>query len=165
MTDHFELLKSKIVSKDEIKSLLAYYKFKDKKIVFTNGCFDLVHKGHVEYLSKAASLADVMIIGLNSDDSVTRLKGENRPLQPESARSMLLASMQFITHIIVFDEDTPLELIQFIQPDFLVKGSDYSIDQIVGADVVLANGGDVKTIDLVEGYSTSSIVDKIQKDC
>jgi D-glycero-beta-D-manno-heptose 1-phosphate adenylyltransferase len=161
--DKFELIKSKIVSKETLEPLLNVMKFKSKTVVFSNGCFDILHRGHVEYLSKSASLGNVMIIGLNSDASVRRLKGPNRPVQDEQSRAMILASLQFVNYVVLFDEDTPYKLIDFIKPDILVKGSDYKEDEIVGADIVKKNGGKVITIDLVEGYSTTSIIERSKK--
>lgn len=160
--DHFALLQSKIVyDHQELANNLAYWKFKDLKVVFTNGCFDILHRGHVEYLSKAASLADIMVVGLNTDSSVSRLKGSKRPVQDETSRALILASLSFVTKVVLFDDDTPYELIKFIQPDILVKGSDYKAEDIVGYDVVKAKNGEVVTIDLVDGYSTTAIVRKL----
>lgn len=133
------------------------------KIVFTNGCFDLIHRGHIDYLSKAADLGDVLIIGLNSDKSVSRLKGNNRPIIDEYSRALLLASFSFVTAVVIFEEDTPYELIRAIQPDILVKGADYNIEDIVGYDVVTAKGGSVKTIEYLPGFSTSAIEKKIKQ--
>lgn len=159
--DKFELIKSKIQTKDEINPLLSYWQFKDKKVVFTNGCFDILHRGHVEYLAKAASLGDIMILGLNTDASIRRLKGEGRPIQDESSRALIIAALQFIDHVIMFDEDTPYELIKFIRPDILVKGSDYKVEDIVGYDIVKAKGGKIHTIDFVEGHSTTNIINTL----
>jgi D-glycero-beta-D-manno-heptose 1-phosphate adenylyltransferase len=161
--DKFEHLKSKILTKEELRPLLNVLKFKGKKIVFSNGCFDILHRGHVEYLSKAASLGDCMVIGLNTDASVERLKGENRPVQDQISRSQVMASLHFVNYVVFFDEDTPFELISYLKPDILVKGSDYKEDDIVGADVVKANGGKVVTVDLVDGYSTTSIIERSKK--
>jgi D-glycero-beta-D-manno-heptose 1-phosphate adenylyltransferase len=161
--DKFEHLKSKILTKEELRPLLNVLKFKGKKIVFSNGCFDILHRGHVEYLSKAASLGDCMVIGLNTDASVKRLKGENRPVQDQISRSQVMASLHFVNYVVFFDEDTPFELISYLKPDILVKGSDYKEDDIVGADVVKANGGKVVTVDLVDGYSTTSIIERSKK--
>ncbi|MBN1252503.1 MAG: D-glycero-beta-D-manno-heptose 1-phosphate adenylyltransferase [Bacteroidales bacterium] len=162
--DKFELLSKKIaLNKVELQRLVNIYKFQSKKIVFSNGCFDIIHRGHIEYLAKAASLGDILIIGINTDSSVRKLKGENRPVQDETARALVMASLSFVDKIILFDEETPYELINYIKPDILVKGSDYSVENIVGADIVLKNGGKVETIDLVEGYSTSSIIEKACK--
>ena len=159
-----EFLKKKIIKTLDIEfdRKLAYWRFKEDKIVFTNGCFDILHKGHIEYLAKAANLGDVLIIGLNSDESVKRLKGENRPVLDEESRAMALAAIGFVDNVVIFDEDTPYELIKKIQPDVLVKGADYNEDDIVGADIVKAKGGEIKTIEFVDGYSTSKIIDKIK---
>lgn len=156
-----EEIKNKIVSRDGAAAMVNSWKSQGLKVVFSNGCFDIVHAGHVDYLSKARNLGDKLIIGLNSDDSVRRLKGKGRPVQDENARAALLAAFSFVDAVVVFDEDTPFELISTLIPDILVKGSDYSVENIVGADVVLKNGGKVETIDFLEGYSTSSIIDKI----
>jgi rfaE bifunctional protein nucleotidyltransferase chain/domain len=156
-----EEIKNKIVSRDGAAAMVNGWKSQGLKVVFSNGCFDIVHAGHVDYLSKARDLGDKLIIGLNSDDSVRRLKGKGRPVQDENARAALLAAFSFVDAVVVFDEDTPFELISTLIPDILVKGSDYSVENIVGADVVLKNGGKVETIDFLEGYSTSSIIDKI----
>jgi D-glycero-beta-D-manno-heptose 1-phosphate adenylyltransferase len=161
--DKYELIKSKIITKETLRPLLNVLKFKSKTIVFSNGCFDILHRGHIEYLSKAASLGDAMIIGLNSDASVKRLKGPNRPVQDEISRAMVMASLKFVDYVVLFEEDTPYELIDYIKPDVLVKGSDYKEDEIVGADIVKKNGGKVVTIDLVEGYSTTSIIERSKK--
>lgn len=159
----FDHLQTKILTKEELKPLLNVLKFKEKKIVFSNGCFDILHRGHVEYLSKAASLGDCMVIGLNTDASVKRLKGENRPVQDEIGRAQVMAALHFVDYVVLFDEDTPFDLINYLKPNVLVKGSDYKEDEIVGADIVKANGGSVETIDLVEGYSTTSIIEKANK--
>lgn len=157
-----EILKNKVHTKESYKDKLAYLKFKDQRIVFTNGVFDILHIGHIEYLSKASDLGDVLIIGLNTDSSVKRIKGENRPINDQEARAMQLASLRFVEDVIYFDDDTPHELIEFLQPDVLVKGADYEHDQIVGADIVNAKGGIVSTIDFVDGYSTTELIEKIK---
>ena len=155
-------LHNKIVSKEQLINILQS-KNKSDKTVFTNGCFDLVHRGHIEYLSQARDLGDLMVIGLNTDASVSRIKGEHRPLQDEKSRALVLAAMSFVDYIILFDEETPHSLIEAIQPDVLVKGSDYKIEDVVGYDIVLAKGGTVQTIELTEGYSTSKIEEKIKR--
>lgn len=155
-----EIILQKIITPQNLPAKLAYWKFKGKRIVFTNGCFDIVHLGHVDYLSKAADLGDVLIIGVNTDTSVRKLKGPNRPVNNEHARASLLASMFFVSGVILFEEDTPYELIKTIHPDILVKGSDYKAEDIVGYDIVTAKGGKVVTIDFLEGYSTSGIIQK-----
>ena len=160
--DYFNFIQKKIVyRKEDLFTTLNQWRFKEEKIVFTNGCFDILHRGHTDYLAKAASLGSKFIIGLNTDASVKRLKGKNRPVNPEYARAFVLASLIYTDKIILFEEDTPLELIRYIQPDILVKGSDYFPENIIGYDIVKAKGGKIMTIDLTEGYSTTSILDKI----
>ena len=134
-----------------------------KKIAFTNGCFDILHAGHIHSLMQAASFADVLIVGLNSDASTKRLKGDNRPVNNEQNRALLLASLVMVDAVVLFDEDTPFELISSVMPDVLVKGGDYTIDTIVGAKEVIANGGTVEIIQLVEGLSTTSLIQKIER--
>ncbi len=151
----------KIVEIDKAESVISDWKEHGKKVVFTNGCFDLVHLGHIDYLEKARAKGDKLVIGLNTDASVRRLKGEKRPLVNEYARLRMMAAFAFVDLVILFDEQTPLELIKHLKPDVLVKGKDYSIENIVGAVEVLANGGTVETIDLIEGYSTTQIINKI----
>ncbi len=139
---------------------MSVWHLKDKKIVFTNGCFDILHLGHIEYLAKARDMGGILIVGLNTDDSVRRLKGANRPVNDEDARAMVLAALSFVDAIVLFDEDTPEELISQIMPDLLVKGKDYDGKTIVGADIVKANGGEVVTIELTKGYSTTGTIQK-----
>jgi len=157
-------IRSKIKTLDEIIAASENWQSQNKRIVFTNGCFDIVHLGHIDYLSRAADLADVLVIGVNTDASVSRIKGSNRPLQDELSRSTLLASFQFVEAVVLFDDDTPYELIKAIQPDVLVKGSDYKEADIVGADIVGDKGGKIVTIDFLDGYSTSSIIEKANND-
>lgn len=157
-----EIIQSKILSGNALQKALNTWHFYEKTIVFTNGCFDLLHYGHVEYLSKAKDLGDVLIVGLNTDSSVKKLKGEHRPLQNETSRSTILASLQFVDAVVLFDEDTPYNLISHIRPNILVKGSDYKPEQIVGYDILQTYNGEVKTIDFVLGYSTSAIEKKIK---
>ena len=158
-----EKTKSKIKSLAEAKKTVTDWKATGKKVVFTNGCFDILHLGHVDYLEKARNLGDKLVLGLNTDDSVSRFKGPNRPIQDETSRARILAAFQFIDLVVFFNEDTPLNLISELVPDILVKGSDYLAENIVGADVVIRHGGQVKTIDFVPGYSTTRIVEKIKK--
>ncbi len=134
-----------------------------KKVVFTNGVFDLLHRGHVEYLQKARELGDLLILGLNSDDSVRRIKGPRRPLCSQEDRAVVLSALVCVDHIVIFDEDTPQKLIKSLVPDILVKGADYSVEQIVGSDIVLKNGGQVIPIELAPGKSTTELIDKIVK--
>ena len=152
-----QLIKNKITPHS---SLLTphFPQWKDMKVVFTNGCFDIVHRGHVEYLAKAADMGDVLVVGLNTDASVRRLKGEGRPINNQEARALVLASLSFVDAVVLFDEDTPLELIKAIRPDVLVKGADYKPEEIVGADFVTSYGGTVATVPLVEGYSTTKLL-------
>lgn len=157
-----EYIQSKITDEEELKYTLSHYRFKGQEIVFTNGCFDLLHRGHVEYLLEASELGDVMIVGLNSDNSVRKLKGPGRPLQDENSRALILASLSFVDHIILFDEDTPINLIKFVQPDILVKGGDYDPEEIVGSDVVMARGGKVKVIRYIPGFSTTGLIEKLR---
>jgi D-glycero-beta-D-manno-heptose 1-phosphate adenylyltransferase len=158
-----EIINKKIFhSVSEFEKTLNYFRFKNFTKVFTNGCFDIMHLGHVDYLSKAADLGNVLIVGLNSDESVRKIKGNDRPISDIHTRSMVLASLSFVTAVIIFEEETPLNLIKYIKPDILVKGKDYTVNNIVGADVVIENGGKVVTIDLVKGYSTSLIENKIK---
>jgi D-glycero-beta-D-manno-heptose 1-phosphate adenylyltransferase len=152
----------KIVSLPEAKAKIKSWQQAGSKVVFTNGCFDLIHLGHVDYLEKARKLGDKLILGLNTDDSVSRFKGPERPLQDQNSRARVLAAMQFIDLVVFFNEDTPLSLISELVPNVLVKGSDYLTENIVGADVVQMAGGVVKTIDFVPGYSTTRIVEKIK---
>ncbi len=148
----------KIFSKEELKHQLKRWELKGQKIVFTNGVFDILHQGHIKILSEAASYADILIVGINSDTSVKRLKGESRPINSETSRALLLAALIMTDAIISFEEDTPLELINLIKPEVLVKGGDYTIETIVGAKEVIANGGEVKIISLEEGFSTTNII-------
>jgi D-glycero-beta-D-manno-heptose 1-phosphate adenylyltransferase len=141
--------------------MLAIWQFQGKKIVFTNGCFDILHQGHIDYLSKAADLGDLLIIGLNTDQSVRKIKGKSRPIQDEDSRAMVLASLGFVDVVVFFGEDTPYNLIKTTQPDILVKGADYKPEDIVGYDIVKNKGGKIVTIDFLEGYSTTAIEKKI----
>ncbi|MCC9165307.1 D-glycero-beta-D-manno-heptose 1-phosphate adenylyltransferase [Pontibacter harenae] len=152
----------KIYTLPQLKEQLQSWQNQGQKIVFTNGCFDLLHLGHVDYLEKARQLGDKLVLGLNTDASISRIKGPTRPLQDEMSRARVMASLLFIDAVVLFDEDTPLELVKAVQPDILVKGDDYTVENIVGHDVVMAKGGDVKTVPLVKGYSTTNIVKKIE---
>lgn len=162
-TDIEKTLLEKICDLPKMKSLVSSWQLEGKKVVFTNGVFDLLHIGHITYMAKASELGDNLIIGLNSDASVKRIKGDDRPVNDQNSRAALLAALFFVDGIVVFEEDTPLNLISALLPDILVKGADYAIENIVGAKEVIANGGEVKTIDFVEGYSSTSIIQKIRK--
>lgn len=150
-------------SRDALSLQCKSWQAEGKKIVFTNGCFDILHLGHLDYLSKAADLGDKLIIGVNTDASVQRLKGENRPVIDEHTRATKLASFAFVDAVILFDEETPLELIKTTSPNILVKGGDYTIDTVVGAKEVIASGGEVRLLDFLAGHSTSKIIEKIRK--
>jgi rfaE bifunctional protein nucleotidyltransferase chain/domain len=164
MRDNIEkTLIDKICDISVMKARIAAWKQEGKKVVFTNGVFDLLHIGHITYLAKASELGDKLVIGLNSDRSVRRIKGNDRPVNDQGSRAALLAALFFVEGIVLFEEDTPLNLITALMPDILVKGADYAIENIVGATEVIANGGEVKTIDFVEGYSSTSIINKIRK--
>lgn len=158
-----ELIQEKISDRTALGRRLEQWRLRSERIVFTNGCFDVLHRGHLAYLSAAADLGDRLVIGLNSDSSVRQLKGPGRPVNRFDDRALALAALCFTDAIIGFEEDTPLELIRFVQPDVLVKGGDYTREQIVGADVVENGGGQVAIIALTEGYSTTSFLDRIGK--
>lgn len=162
--DYQKILEKKIYeSRTLLKQIQIWRGMFNKKIVFTNGCFDILHRGHVDYLSAARSLGDILIVGVNTDASVKRLgKSPDRPINSEQTRAFILASLQVVDAVILFDEDTPYELIKTVQPDILVKGSDYKPENIVGADIVKARGGEVHTIELTQGFSTSSLIEKIK---
>lgn len=160
--NYLDIIKRKIYTVESSFSQLAAWRLFGKKIVFTNGCFDLLHQGHIDYLGKAADLGDFLVVGINSDSSVKKLnKGENRPIQNEYSRALIMAALHFVSAVIIFNEDTPYELIKTIQPDVLVKGGDWKVDDIVGADIVKAKGGEVVSIPFLEGFSTTGIEKKI----
>ena len=159
---HLEKIYDKILNKESLEEKLNLWRKEGKTIVFSNGCFDILHRGHVEYLSKAADLGDVLIIGLNTDASVKRIKGPSRPVNDEKARAVVLAALEFVDAIMFFDEDTPYNLIKNVQPDVLVKGKDYKAEDIVGYDIVTNKGGKVETIELVEGFSTTNTINKMK---
>lgn len=151
-----------ITGDDEVKRQVARWRLLSKRIVFTNGCFDILHAGHLDILSKAAMLGDILIVGLNADASVRRLKGDERPVNDEQFRAQLLSHLQMVDAVVIFKEDTPLELIRMIKPDVLVKGGDYRAEDVVGYDDVLTGGGRVEIIPLVEGLSTSALIERIR---
>ncbi|KAB7731308.1 D-glycero-beta-D-manno-heptose 1-phosphate adenylyltransferase [Rudanella paleaurantiibacter] len=154
---------SKIQTREQAIRQAAEWRAEGQRIVFTNGCFDIVHLGHIDYLEKARALGDRLVLGLNTDASVSRIKGPLRPVVNEYARSRMMAAFEFVDLVTLFDEPTPKELIELIRPDILLKGDDYTVATIVGADFVLANGGSVETIPLVKGYSTTSLIEKIKQ--
>ena len=153
-----------IISREKLSEICIDLRAKNKIIVFTNGCFDVIHRGHVEYLEQARNIGDVLIVGLNSDESVRRLKGNNRPINSEEDRSVVLSSLRSVDYVTIFDEDTPYELIKLLQPGILVKGGDYQLNEIVGADIVLTKGGKVVAVPLIEGKSTSELIKRILKE-
>ncbi len=162
MSKHSSVRTKIMETQQALQSQLDLWRREKQTIVFTNGCFDILHRGHVDYLSKAADLGNKLIIGVNTDASVSKLKGPHRPIQDQESRMLILASLAFVDAVILFDEPTPYELIKLVQPDILVKGSDYQVENIVGYDIVQAKGGEIKTIDFIPGYSTSAIESKIK---
>lgn len=159
-----QLLKDKILGREAALQKLSPLREKKQKIVFTNGCFDILHPGHVDYLCQARDLGDFLVLGLNTDNSVRSLnKAPNRPVNSQDARAAVLAGLACVDAIVLFDEQTPYELIKFLQPDVLVKGNDYKAEDIVGYDVIKAKGGEVITIPMVQGYSTTKLIEKLTK--
>ncbi|MEO1050352.1 MAG: D-glycero-beta-D-manno-heptose 1-phosphate adenylyltransferase [Bacteroidota bacterium] len=154
----------KILDLKKLQATITNWQSEGDKVVFTNGCFDIIHLGHIDYLEKARNLGDRLIVALNTDASVSGLKGPSRPVVNEYARARVMSALEFVDAVTFFSENTPYELIKMLKPDILVKGSDYLADNIVGADVVIDNGGQVLTVELVEGYSTSSIINKIKSN-
>ncbi|MEY3051910.1 MAG: D-glycero-beta-D-manno-heptose 1-phosphate adenylyltransferase [Bacteroidota bacterium] len=161
--DNWYALQQKIQPVETLRQTLASWRRENLRVVFTNGCFDLIHPGHVRYLAQARDLGDKLVVGINGDASVRRLKGENRPLLPASARSVVLAGLAFVDAITSFDEDTPLELIRMVRPSVLVKGGDWALHQIVGAAEVKAYGGLVQSLPFLDGFSTSSLEHKMKE--
>lgn len=161
---HLEIIKNKILTPEKLRSIVEGKHSEGKTFAFSNGCFDLVHQGHIDYLSKSRDLADYLIIGLNTDSSVRRLKGSRRPINDEYSRALMLASFLFVDYVVMFDEDTPYNLIKTLQPDVLIKGSDYKAEDIVGYDIVTARGGKVVTLDFIPGFSTTLIEKRIREE-
>ncbi len=153
-----------LLTNEILAELTLSAKQNDRKVVFTNGVFDILHIGHVSYLEKAKQLGNILIVGLNSDSSVKRLKGDSRPINNELDRANVLLGLKAVDYVCIFEEDTPLNLIEKLIPNVLVKGADYSIENIVGADIVLDNGGEVKTITFIEGKSTTSTIEKMRSN-
>ncbi len=160
--DNLERIRYKICTLGEVLERVLAWRTSGERIAFTNGCFDLLHYGHIHYLAQARDLADRLVVGLNSTDSVRRLKGPHRPINDETTRAGVLAALQMVDAVVIFDDDTPQRLIEALQPDVLVKGGDWKPEQIVGASVVLARGGRVLSLPFVEGYSTTLIERKIR---
>ncbi len=153
----------KIMLQPQLQQQVQAWRKAGERVVFTNGCFDILHYGHVDYLARAAGLGERLVVGLNSDASVSRLKGAHRPIQDEQSRLHVMAALGFVDAVTLFEEDTPLELIRLLMPDVLVKGGDWRPEQIVGADLVLAAGGEVHSLPFIEGYSTTAIENKIKR--
>lgn len=160
--NHVEHIRSKFLSLPQLLERLNAVR-EGKRVAFTNGCFDIIHRGHVSYLAQARDLGDLLVLGLNSDSSVRRLKGPTRPVNDEESRALVLASLECVDYVVLFDEDTPYRLIDAVQPDILVKGGDYQIDQIVGYDIVKARGGEVLTLPFVDGFSSTSIINRLKQ--
>jgi rfaE bifunctional protein nucleotidyltransferase chain/domain len=157
-----EQIRSKIQGRNELSAILHDYRNAGKKIIFTNGCFDILHRGHIEYLTAAADLGDVFIIGLNSDESVRGLKGENRPAVDEGSRALIMASFEFVDHVVIFPEETPCDLLEILQPDIWVKGGDYkNIEDLPEYGIVTSYGGEAIVLPFIEGYSTTEIFNRI----
>ena len=164
MSKSLEILNSKILDKERLLVKLTDWKEENKKIVFTNGCFDLIHLGHIEVIARSADLGDILIIGVNTDNSIKRLKGKNRPIVEEISRAKQLAALEFVDAVVFFDQDTPIDLIKAINPNVITKGGDYNTDQVIGNDIVTQNDGEVVIIPLTHGYSTTSILEKIKDE-
>lgn len=158
-----EVIPSKIYTRDELVKQVAIWRFLGKTVSFTNGCFDILHTGHISSLSEAAKEGDILIVGVNTDASTKRLKGDERPVNDQNSRALLLASLAIVDAVTLFDEDTPLELILAVMPDVIVKGGDYTIDQMIGAKEVIAHGGRVVINPIVDGFSTTGIISKIRR--
>ena len=159
---HLNTLKNKIFTLEELKTQVESWKNSGEKVVFTNGCFDIVHRGHIEVLARTADLGSKFIIGLNSDSSIKKLKGDDRPIINEQSRAILLASLSFVDAVVLFSEETPINLISTLVPDVLAKGGDYEIKTIVGHEIVQKNGGKVILVPFVDGFSSTIIIDKIK---
>ena len=159
---HLKKINTKIFSLEGLSAQVSTWKKEKQKIVFTNGCFDVIHRGHIEVLARTADLADKLIVGLNSDSSIQKLKGQGRPIIDENSRATLLAALSFVDAIILFTQETPLNLIRNLRPDVLAKGGDYAINTIIGHEIVQKNGGEVILIPFVDGFSSTNIIDKIK---
>ena len=160
---HLKNINNKIHNLDSLTLQVEKWKMAGNKIVFTNGCFDIIHRGHIQVLAHTSDLGDKLIIGLNSDQSIQKLKGRNRPIIDEQSRAILLAALSFVDAIVLFSEDTPLELICAFLPDVLAKGGDYKIKNIIGHEIVLKNGGKVEIVPFLNGFSSTCIIDKIKE--
>lgn len=152
---------SGVFAREELSEILGKHQTNGKKIVFTNGVFDILHKGHVDYLNKAKELGDILVVGINSDSSVKRIKGSKRPIVPQSDRAAVISNLRSVDYVCIFDEDTPYETIKMLRPDFLVKGADWKIEEVIGRDIVEGRGGKVVTLEYLSGKSTTNIIQKI----
>lgn len=158
-----ERLKAKIIDKDGLRRVSRAWRLKSKKIAFTNGCFDILHVGHLHTFAYAADRSDVLVVGLNSDESVRTLKGDSRPIVDQEQRALMLASLQMIDAVVIFNKETPIDVIEYLKPDLLVKGGDWPKDQIVGSDVVIQAGGTVESVPFIDGISSTILLDKLDK--
>lgn len=155
----------KIKTRAQLEKIIQRLKKQGRKIAFTNGCFDILHYGHVKYLEDAKAKADILAVGLNSDASIRRIKGASRPINRQAGRARILEALSAVDYITIFNEDTPLKLIQLLKPDILIKGRDWSVRKIVGADFIRASGGSVVTVPYLKGYSTTGLIEKIKNNC
>lgn len=160
---HLKKIKNKILPLNSLKSKISEWQKDGNKIVFTNGCFDVLHRGHVEVLAQTANLGDKLIVGLNSDISIQILKGKDRPILDEKSRAILLAALSFVDAVIFFSEETPINIIRALKPDILAKGGDYKIDTIVGNEIIKENGGEVVLVPFLDGFSSTDIINKIKE--
>ena len=153
----------KMLDRDQLRVHADHWRSQGLRIVFTNGCFDILHRGHLQLLKESAGFGDILVVGLNTDGSVRKLKGDQRPVNDEDFRCLMMASLELVDAVTLFDEETPLELIRALQPDVLVKGGDYTADQVVGAEEVMRSGGEVRIVPLVRGYSTTALIEAIHR--
>ncbi len=160
--NQYYFIQSKVTDLKDLSHLLSVYRFQEKKIVFTDGCFDLIHRGHLKFLANASDMGDIFIIGLNSDLSIGKIKGNGRPVQDQGTRSILLSSLRFVDHVVLFDDPDSKEIIKAIQPDILVKGEDFSVEENPGVDFVRQYGGKVVVLNHLEGYSTLELINKVK---
>lgn len=161
--NQYYFIQGKVITLNELLNLLSVYRFQEKRIVFTDGCFDLIHRGHIKFLAEASDLGDIFIVGLNSDLSIGKIKGNGRPVQDQGTRSILTAALRFIDHVVLFDDENSVNIIKKIRPDVLVKGEDFIVDDDPGVEFVTANGGKIVILEHLKGYSTASLIDKVKK--
>jgi rfaE bifunctional protein nucleotidyltransferase chain/domain len=161
--NQYYFIQGKVTTLNELLNVLSVYRFQEKRIVFTDGCFDLIHRGHIKFLAEASDLGDILIIGLNSDLSIGKIKGDGRPVQDQGTRSILTASLRFVDHVVLFDDENSENIIKVIRPDVLVKGEDFIVEDDPGVEFVNANGGKVVILEHLKGYSTAALIDKVKK--